>query len=111
MRKKQPKEESGERSPVKVFELLLVVMSADNGCSFAAHASDFAKMEPHVRALQGAGYFADEPTSLNGSFWTCAAGEETEAKDYFSKAPEAYDGLSAVLNDIFNRPIGEELSQ
>ncbi len=89
------------RTPQWIFTELVEIMGADNGCQFHPSTIDIDEAVPAIEALQRAGYFADETDDLDHSFWQAVAGEETEAKNFFSRAPEAYAQLSTVLNRVF----------
>lgn len=86
----------------EIFDKLMDVMTEDNGFQFEVTPEHRARAITPIFQLQLAGYFADDPNDLDGSFWMMGAGEYSEAPEYFSRAPEAFDQLSAVLNDIFN---------
>jgi len=89
------------RDPREVFDQLVKVMEADNGGEFTYTRDQCERAISSITMLQLAGFFADDPSDIDGSYWTCAAGEFTEAKEYFSRAPEAYETLSEILNEVF----------
>jgi hypothetical protein len=84
-----------------IFKELVDIMSADNCFHFKFTEQQKARALPHVVALKAAGYFVDDPNDLDGSFWQMAAGEFTEAAEFFNRLP-AYDALGGILNEIFN---------
>lgn len=91
------------RSPDQIFDMLINVMEVDNGfIQFGVTPEHRQRSLPAIYELQQAGYFFDDPTDLEGSFWMAGAGERDEAPEFFDLAPDAFDKLSAVLNDIFN---------
>lgn len=90
------------RSVREVFMLLVATMEADNGCYFDLTGEQFERTAPSIRALLDAGFFADDPSDLDGSWWQMAAGEATEAPEFFARCPEAYEVVSGVLNEIFD---------
>lgn len=86
-----------------VMDNLLAVLEEDNGGPFEATPDDYREAEEPIHDLIKAGYFLEPaPDDLEASFWQAAAGEETEAKEFFSRAPEAYEKLSAILTRIFD---------
>lgn len=95
-------------TPAHVFAHLVVLMGHDNGCHFTNTPEDAEAALPHIEALMAAGYFLDDPEKLEDSFWEMAAGEDSEQKVYFSRAPEAHAALNAILNKIFDGPIEED---
>lgn len=95
-----------------VFSRLLQVMEEDNVFyDFPYTISQQLRALEPIRLLVEAGYFEereDRPWNhLDGDYWQCAAGERDEAAAHFSRAPEAYAVLDAVLNEIFDRPVGD----
>lgn len=86
----------------EVFLLLVATMEADNGRHFDMTAAQFERAAPSIRALLDAGFFEDDPNDLDGSWWQMAAGEATEAPEFFARCPEAYEVVSGVLNEIFD---------
>jgi hypothetical protein len=92
-------------SPNEVFDRLMAVMEEDNGFRFDYSEQHRLEATQPIAELQAAGYFADDPDDLDGSFWMAGAGEYMEAPEFFAKALPAFDKLSDVLNRIFN---GEE---
>jgi hypothetical protein len=89
-----------------VFHMLVSIMGSDNGVLFHYDSEDRRRAVPAIVEMIAAGYFTGDPEALDGDFWQMAAGEETEKVEYFSRAPEAFAAVEAVLNDIFDRPPG-----
>jgi hypothetical protein len=87
-----------------VFRCLLDNMEYDNGFRFTYDDDHKVRAKEPIIQLIEAGYFQDSHYDLDGSFWQCAAGEATEAKEYFSRKPIAYQQLSDILNEIFESP-------
>lgn len=85
----------------EVFMTLVGIMNSDNNADFKATHAQAQRARGPIMVLQKMGYFADNPEDLDGSFWQAAAGEESEAKEYFAKAPKAYADLLSVLEEIF----------
>lgn len=76
-----------QRTPWSVFCRLIEAMQIDNGCAFCWFMCDFEEARPALFALIAAGYFADDPTDFDSTFWQCAAGEETESNFQSIKPP------------------------
>lgn len=85
-----------------VFDRLVEIMMADNGCNFVI-LDDRAKAVPHIEALMAAGFFLDSPDDLDGSFWQAGAGEPDEVREFFASHIGHYLALDAVLNEVFER--------
>lgn len=96
----------------EVFRAIIAAMCADNCAHFLVTQADANDALPHIRLLIDAGYFAEDPAmaqrDLDSDVWIAAAGEETEAQEYFSRLPAAYAALSDVLNRIFDRPLPDQ---
>lgn len=92
------------RSTSWVFAQLIEVLNADNGCHHQVTWPDFLAAEPQIKALQTAGFFADDPDDLDGSFWQMASGEHTERQGYFAACREPFSAMSKILDAIFDRP-------
>lgn len=94
-----------------VFSRLLQVMGEDNDYDFPYTITQQLQALEPIRLLVEAGYFEERVdlswNGLDSDYWQCAAGERDEAAAYFSRAPEAYAALDAVLNEIFDRPAGD----
>lgn len=87
-----------------VFDNLIEVLEADNGGPFEVTPQDFMDAKDPIDTLIRAGYFLEPaPDALDASFWQCAAGEESKAKEFFGRERRAYEALSGVLNRIFER--------
>lgn len=94
-----------------VFSRLLQVMGEDSDYDFPyTIAQQLMALDP-IRLLVEAGYFEEREDlswdHLDSDYWKCAGGELDVAESYFSRAPEAYAALDAVLNEIFNQPAGD----
>lgn len=85
----------------EVFELLILTMRADNCFAFTYTGEQKVRALPHVEKLVAAGFFADDPNDLDGSFWQAAAGEYTECREFFAREIEAFEALGEILNEIF----------
>jgi len=85
----------------EVFKTLIDIMERDNGCEFHYTQEQMERAIPHIRRLQLSGYFDDMPAELDSDFWEMVAGEEEERRVRFSLAPEAFEGLSAILDEVF----------
>lgn len=90
-------------TPEHVWTCLLDILHTDNGGPFLSSTDDFHRACPYLEVLISQGYFQDNPSDIDSSYWTAVAGEEQEALEYFS---DAYVGLSRVLNRIFEHPYG-----
>lgn len=90
----------------KIFYNIICCLEDDNCTAFPVYPRDFKRVFKPLNLLYEEGYFQDSTKNLDGSFWQIAAGEETEAKNYFNKnkrTAKAYSELSSVLNEIFER--------
>lgn len=97
--------EAPQSAPIEAaeaFSTVIMHMGLDNGTRYQPTAAQRLSGEAACAELIAAGFFADDPDSLEGSFWQAAAGEMTEAEEFFAAAPEAYTKLSVALNEIFN---------
>lgn len=102
------------RSPEEVWLELIEVLDADNGGTHEWTSEEMRAALPAIRALQELGFFADDSTDLESSFWHAAAGEETEAREFFMRGLEPYEALGAVLNQVFDRewpPIDSQVAE
>jgi len=94
---------------MNIFELftkIIYCLENDNGCKFQVYPRDYKEIYTPLKTLFIAGYFRDDYKDLTSDFWCAAAGEKTEAKEYFSKnekCTKAYKKVSRVLDRIFNR--------
>jgi len=86
---------------VEVFLALVQVMGDDNGCYFRTTPAQCEAALVPIDQLMSAGFFNDDPEDIDSSFWMAAAGEWTEALDYFANESAAYTALSDILNDIY----------
>lgn len=98
-----------------VFHAIVGAMCTDNCAHFQVTQADVDDAVPHIHLLIEAGYFTADPAvaenDLDSDVWIAAAGEETEAQEYFSRLPAAYAVLSEVLNRIFDRPLSGPRSE
>ena len=86
-----------------IWEFLLWNLSDDNNIEIMRTREDYERARPGLEKLIAAGYFADNPYELTGSFWIMAAGEGTERVTYFERESEGFRVVDAVLNDLFDR--------
>jgi hypothetical protein len=100
---KDPDEILGNQRPSApaVFLQLLEILMADNGGQYEATPDDHEAAIPLIEQLIDAGFFRDDPNDMDGSFWQAAAGEYSEAREYFAKVIDTYIALDLILNEIF----------
>ena len=92
-----------DRDARRTFLQVVRTMGADNGCHFTPTEAEIAAATPVVASMMDAGYFRDDPEDIEHSFWQAAAGEESEARQFFQRAPDAYAQLTEILTAIFDR--------
>ena len=96
-------------SPKAVWLALMEVLDADNGGVHDWTTADMHEALQPITHLQKLGFFADDPHDLDGSFWQCASGEETERRDFFARGIEHLDALDKVIDRVFDAADGAAL--
>lgn len=94
--------QSAPMSPKAVWLDLMNVLDADNGHTHDWTNADMQEALQPITRLQNLGFFADDPDDLDGSFWQCAAGEETERREFFARGIEHLEALDKVIHRVFD---------
>lgn len=86
-----------------IFQMLLEVMSQDNGFQFTATERQTKRAMDGIAMMRAFGvkFKLSDANNLDGPFWVIAAGDEDEMKKRYGNVP-GFQTLSKVLNEIFN---------